>query len=40
MVIYLIMVGAGFPFAASSSAGEREHIDATPSLHAPCSAVR
>jgi hypothetical protein len=39
MVIYLIVVGAGFPFAASSSARERRHIDATPSLHAPCSVL-
>ena len=39
MVIYLIIVGAGFPFAASSSARERRHIDATPSLHAPCSVL-
>src|SRR5258708_32454265 len=35
MLIYLIVVGAGFPFAASSSARERRHIDATPSSHAP-----
>ena len=39
MVIYLIIVGAGFPFAASSSARERRHIDAAPSLHAPCSVL-
>src|SRR3954454_16521980 len=39
MVIYLIMVGAGFPFAASSSARERRHIDATPFSHAPCSVL-
>src|SRR4030088_612708 len=39
MVIYLIIVGAGFPFAASSSARERRHIDAMPSLHAPCSVL-
>ncbi len=39
MVIYLIIVGAGFAFAASSSARERRHIDAMPSLHAPCSVL-
>jgi hypothetical protein len=30
MVICLIIVGAGAPFAASSSARERRHIDVTP----------
>ncbi len=39
MVICLIIVGAGAPFAASSSARERRHIDATPFWHAPCSAL-
>jgi len=38
-VIYLVIVVGGFPFAASSSASERGHIDATPSLHAPCSVL-
>jgi hypothetical protein len=37
MVIYLIIAGASFAFTALSSAGERRHIDAMPSLHAPCS---
>ena len=37
LIVYLIVVGAGFPFAASSSARERRHIDATPFLYAPCS---
>jgi len=37
MVICLIIVGAGALFAASSSARERRHIDATPFLYAPCS---
>jgi hypothetical protein len=37
MVIYLIIVGAGAPFAASLSAVERRHIDATPFSYAPCS---
>jgi len=38
-VIYLVIVVGGFPFAASSSASERGHIDATPPLHAPCSVL-
>jgi tripartite tricarboxylate transporter family receptor len=37
MVICLIIVGAGAPLAASSSAGERRHIDATTFSYAPCS---
>ncbi len=39
MVICLIIVGTAAPFAASSSAGERRHIDATPFSHAPCSVL-
>jgi hypothetical protein len=39
MVICLIILGAGAPFAASSSARERRHIDATPYSHAPCSVL-
>jgi hypothetical protein len=39
MVIYLIIVGAGLPFVASSSARERRHMDAMPFLHAPCSVL-
>jgi hypothetical protein len=39
MVICLIIVGAGAPFAASSSARERRHIDVTPFSHAPCSVL-
>jgi hypothetical protein len=38
-VICLIIVGAGVPFAASSGARERRHIDATPFSHAPCSVL-
>jgi hypothetical protein len=38
-VIHLIIVVGGFPFAASLSASERGHIDATPPLHAPCSVL-
>jgi hypothetical protein len=34
MVICLIILGAGAPFAAPSSARERRHIDATP--YSPC----
>jgi hypothetical protein len=41
MVICLIIVGAGAPFASSSSARERRHIDVTPSIcsvfnYGPC----
>jgi hypothetical protein len=32
-------VGAGVPFAASSGARERRHVDATPFSHAPCSVL-
>jgi len=39
MVICLIIVGAGAPFAASSSARERGHVDATPFSYAPCSVL-
>ena len=39
MVICLIIVGAGVPFAAASSARERRHMDATPFSHAPCSVL-
>jgi hypothetical protein len=39
MVIYLIIAGASFAFTALSSAGKRRHIDAMPSLHAPCSVL-
>jgi hypothetical protein len=38
-VICLIIVGAGVPFAASSGARERRHVDATPFSHAPCSVL-
>ena len=39
MVTYLIVLSAGLLFAAPSSARERQHIDVTPFLHAPCSVL-
>jgi hypothetical protein len=39
VICLIIIVGAGAPFAASSNARERRHIDATPFSHAPCSVL-
>jgi hypothetical protein len=39
LFICLFITGAGATFAASSSAGERQPLDATPFSHAPCSAL-
>jgi hypothetical protein len=39
IVMCLIILGAGAPCAASSSARERRHIDATPYSYAPCSVL-
>src|SRR6476620_2487006 len=39
VVTYLVVLSAGLLITSPSSARERRHIDATPSLHAPCSVL-
>jgi hypothetical protein len=39
VVTYLVVLNAGLLITSPASARERRHIDATPSLHAPCSVL-